>query len=219
MGSANSGNSVRLILASGSPRRRELLEKLGLKFEIQVSDLDESTGSEDPATVVKELAEGKALAVADSVERELKTRREDISDKRILLLGADTIVVLGKEILGKPQDKAEAVRMLAKLSSNSHQVFTGVSLVELPGRTVTTIYAVTDVHFRVLNEREIEAYVETGEPMDKAGAYALQGIASAFVRKIDGCYTNVIGLPIPDTVRILRERGVEVLGMGAGGST
>lgn len=209
MGSLSSGNVPRLVLASGSPRRRELLEKLGLKFEIVVSDVDESIHSSDPAFVVQDLAAAKALAVAQNVDSATSTVRET------LVLGADTIVVLENEILGKPRDKVEAVQMLSKLSGRAHQVFTGVSLVRVPGQKATTIHTVTDVFFRRLDEPEIRAYVETGEPMDKAGAYALQGIASLFVCKIEGCYTNVIGLPIPDTVQLLRDNGVDVLGIGA----
>lgn len=205
-----SHNIPRLVLASGSPRRRELLEKLGLRFTVTVSDLDESIDSSDPAFVVENLAEAKACAVGMQVAT---LHSVDLSP--VLILGADTIVVLDNEILGKPRDKDDAVRMLKQLSGRSHQVFTGVSLVQVPGDSVRTIHTVTDVHFRDLDLSEIEAYVETGEPMDKAGAYALQGVASAFVRKIEGCYTNVIGLPVPDTVALLREHGVEVLGIGA----
>lgn len=205
-----SPNIPRLVLASGSPRRRELLEKLGLSFTVTVSDLDESIDSSDPAFVVENLAEAKARAVGMQVAR---LHSVDLSP--VLILGADTIVVLDNEILGKPRDKDDAVRMLKQLSGRFHQVFTGVSLLEIPGDKVRTIHTVTDVHFRDLDSSEIEAYVQTGEPMDKAGAYALQGIASAFVRKIEGCYTNVIGLPVPDTVALLREHGLEVLGIGA----
>lgn len=205
-----SRNIPRLVLASGSPRRRELLEKLGLCFEVIVSDVDESIDSSDPAFVVEDLAEAKARAVGAQASRMLSA-----ASGTMLVLGADTIVVLDNEILGKPRDKDDAVRMLKQLSGRSHQVFTGVSLVRIPGDKVRTIHTMTDVHFRDLDLSEIKAYVETGEPMDKAGAYALQGIASAFVRKIEGCYTNVIGLPVPDTVALLREHGVEVLGIGA----
>lgn len=205
-----SQNHPRLVLASGSPRRRDLLERLGLRFEVMVSDVDESIDSSDPAFVVEDLAEAKARAVG--VQAAIA---RSVDSSPLLVLGADTIVVLDNEILGKPRDKADAVRILRQLSGRSHQVFTGVSLVQLPENKVRTIHTVTDVHFRDLDLSEIEAYVETGEPMDKAGAYALQGIASAFVRKIEGCYTNVIGLPVPDTVALLREHGVEVLGIGA----
>ncbi|MBX9569288.1 MAG: Maf family protein [Candidatus Obscuribacterales bacterium] len=210
MSSSDPNVVPRLVLASGSPRRRELLGKLGLQFEVIVSDLDESIASTDPAFIVKDLASAKALAVAESIKG-----AADNGSSKSLVLGADTIVVLDDDILGKPQDRAEAVQMLTKLSGRLHQVFTGVSLVELPSGKVSTIYTVTDVHFREIDAREIEAYVDTGEPMDKAGAYALQGIASLFVCKIDGCYTNVIGLPIPDTVQLLRQHGLEVMGMGA----
>lgn len=205
-----SQNIPRLVLASGSPRRRDLLERLGLRFEVMISDVDESIDSSDPAFVVEDLAEAKARAVG--VQAAIA---RPVDSSPLLVLGADTIVVLDNEILGKPRDKADAVRMLRQLSGRSHQVFTGVSLVQLPENKVRTIHTVTDVHFRDLDLSEIEAYVETGEPMDKAGAYALQGIASAFVRKIEGCYTNVIGLPVPDTVALLREHGVVVLGIGA----
>jgi len=202
---ANSRKSPKLVLASGSPRRRELLERLGLRFEVKVSDVDETISSSDPLSVVKELSSAKALAVGKT----LFTANEET-----LVLGSDTIVVLGKDILGKPLSREDAISMLKKLSGCAHQVYTGVALLHLPSQRLHTLATVTDVYFRDLADAEISTYVDTGEPMDKAGAYALQGIASAFVSRVDGCFTNVIGLPVPDTVKLLREHGLEILGLG-----
>ncbi len=194
---------VRLVLASGSPRRRELLQLLGLEFEVIPADIDERTTLSDPVEVVVGLAQAKAQAVAQSLPDD---------GGRCLVLGADTIVVLGDKILGKPESREEAFQMLTRLSGRSHKVYTGVSVLDSAG-SGESIWCESQVFFRVLEEREIRYYVSTDEPMDKAGAYALQGIASGFVEKVDGCYTNIIGLPVPDTISLLRRHDVRVLGM------
>jgi septum formation protein len=197
--------SPELILASASPRRQELLHSLGLEFTVEASHIDETTGLTHPPEIVMQLSLAKAKEVAARLSPEPAARRR-------LVLAADTIVVLGQLVLGKPQSSQEAFDMLMLLSGREHQVYTGVSLVEMPGGAGRSIYQVSSVFFRKLERREAEFYAAGDEPADKAGAYALQGTAAAFVERVAGCYTNVIGLPLSDTVLLLREFGMEVLG-------
>jgi septum formation protein len=177
---------MRLVLASNSPRRQELLQKAGLEFEVHPSGVDEilrpDEGGEDFAC---RLAREKALDVAGS----LPPGR--------LVLGADTVVVIDGLILGKPSGPDDAVHMLRTLSGATHNVVTGVCLVRAPDQIEALRHETTIVAFRDLKEAEIQSYVASGEPLDKAGAYAIQGLASKFVTLIDGCYFNVVGLPIP----------------------
>ena len=174
-----------LVLASSSPRRRELLAELGVEFEVEAAEIDESAMvGEHPITYTQRLAHHKALAVFK--------RREASAD--LIVLGADTIVVLDEHLLGKPANVADAARMLRLLSGRTHQVMTGIALM-VPGNTVTAVET-TNVTFRILSEAEIAEYIATGEPMDKAGAYAIQGLGGAFVEKVDGDYSNVVGLPL-----------------------
>ncbi len=203
----SSNDQPRVILASGSPRRSILLTTLGIKFEVIVSDVDETIdGNPTPQEYVTGLAKQKAEAVLS---------RLDASQKRTtLVIAADTIVVMDDQILGKPQDAEDARETLEKLSGRSHKVYTGVAVVALDtnGRTrIQTDLAVSDVFFRKLHSKEIAAYIKTGEPMDVAGSYALQGIASCFVERIEGCVTNIIGLPVPKVVSLLRENGLHIL--------
>lgn len=197
--------NVNLILASGSPRRAELLRSAGIDFTVRVSDVDEKVLSgELPRDYVVRLSREKAQAVAAESE---------------LVLGADTTVVLLNEILGKPTDENDARRMLRLLSGKWHEVLTGVSLVN--GAKVTSDVAVTRVKFSKLSEEEANWYVASGEPMDKAGAYGIQGYASRFVERIEGSYSNVVGLPVQMIYRMLMESGVvsresEVKSQGAG---
>jgi septum formation protein len=174
-----------LVLASASPRRRELLAQAGFTFDVFTADVPEvRKPGEDPIRFVSRLAREKAEAVAE---------RHAVPPDTIVL-GADTIVLVDDEILGKPQDQADAARMLRLLSGRTHQVITGVCLVK--GRERQRAAEVTFVRFHTLSEKEIEAYVATGEPMDKAGAYAIQGRAGRWVPRIHGCYFNVVGLPL-----------------------
>ena len=187
---------MELILASQSPRRRELLERLGLHFTVRAADLDESMdAARPPAEEVARLSAEKAAAVDPG---------------SAVVVAADTVVVLEGRVLGKPRSADEAAEMLRALSGRAHQVMTGVT-VRRGGRAETDT-VVTDVHFRPLTEREIAAYVATGEPMDKAGAYGIQGLASIFVDRLDGDYYNVMGLPLCRLCRMLRAAGVEILG-------
>jgi len=186
----------RVILASASPRRQELLRLTGLSFEILPSAVDEGDVTGEPAEVARRLAERKAEEVA--------ARHPDA-----LVIGADTIVTLDGAILGKPVDAADARRMLAKLSGRTHQVITGIAL-RGPGLALSDAVS-TDVTFRPLSPREIAAYVATEEPMDKAGAYALQGHAALFTPEIRGDYANVVGLPLCRLTDLLRACGYPVL--------
>ena len=181
-----------ILLASASPRRRDLLARAGITFTVQTSEIEESVQAfSTPKEAVKELAQRKAVAV---YERYAK-------GKGVVVLAADTLVSLGRLLLGKPEDKAHARDMLEALSGRTHQVQTGVCIL-LPSGLRITFCDQTDVTFRELAPEEIVSYLATDEPMDKAGAYAIQGGAAKFVRKIQGDYNNVVGLPI-DHVRTL----------------
>lgn len=183
----------RLILASGSPRRRDLLNDLGFEFEVRPVDIDESPlPSEKPVTYVMRLAREKALAQAEAGE---------------LVIAADTIVAEGGELLGKPADSDDAKRMLRRLSGKAHEVHTGVALVDEAKTLRLTFVESTQVFFKTLEEPEIDWYVSTGEPLDKAGAYAVQGVGSLFVDKLEGNYANVVGLPVAALYRLLRQAG------------
>lgn len=189
----------RIILASASPRRRELLGLLGIPFEVVPSSYDEVMPERHPhpAELATHLASEKARDVA-----------RGRSDEWIL--GADTIVALGDRLYGKPRDQEDACRMLRELSGKTHQVVTGACLIA-PGGGEYTLSASTDVTFRALLETEIAAYVESGEPMDKAGAYAIQGIGGLLIEGISGDYPNVVGLPITPLALLLRQRGFPIL--------
>src|SRR5664279_2776513 len=179
-----------LILASNSPRRAELLRNAGISFTVDPAHIPEQprTG-EPPLQYVQRLARDKARVVF--------SRHPDN-----VVLGADTVVVVDEHLLEKPRDAADAARMLRLLSGRAHQVITGVCLVAKDYEQ--TEAEITEVRFSTLSESEITGYVETGEPMDKAGAYAIQGMASRWVERIDGCYFNVVGLPVPRVFRMMQ---------------
>ncbi len=187
---------MRYILASASPRRKELLQKTGLPFEIMPSYLEEKITKTNPCDIVMELAFQKASDVYEHLDI---TDTEDIT-----VIGADTIVVYRDEILGKPADKAEAYDMLSMLSDRTHQVYTGVSLmIRKCGNAVTrTFYEKTDVCFYPIDKEDLHTYVDSGDPLDKAGAYGIQGNFAIHVKEIHGDYNNVVGLPIG---RVYRE--------------
>lgn len=170
-----------LVLASQSPRRQEILRNAGIPFDIRISEIEERRRQDESAVdYVRRLAREKAEAVRRPADP--------------MVLGADTVVVIGEHILEKPADSSDAGAMLQMLSGNRHQVITGICL--RSSDKIIEDYAITDVFFRELDTEEIHAYVATGEPMDKAGAYAIQGIASKFIHRIEGCYFNVVGLPV-----------------------
>jgi len=193
---------MRLVLASGSPRRRELLALLGLPFEVVPADVDESVRpDETPVELVRRLAVAKADAIAQA-------------DDSAVVLAADTIVDVAGEILGKPTDADDARRMLRSLSARTHLVHTAV-VVRRNGRTVQDVVT-TGVSMTTMSDAVIEWYLATGEPMDKAGAYAIQGTGGAFVAAIDGSASNVVGLPLATVVELLGRQGVAVAGGHAG---
>jgi septum formation protein len=187
-----------LILASQSPRRAELLRNAGIPFEVRPADVDESPREgEEPFEYVRRLAREKALAVLALIPPALDSPARAPEDA--LVLGADTTVVVDGEILGKPVDAEDARRMLRRLSGRVHQVTTAVCLArrDRNGATVAEVeFEVTEVEFSAITTEEIAAYVASGEPTDKAGAYAIQGGASRWIPRIQGCYFNVVGLPV-----------------------
>lgn len=187
------------ILASSSPRRKELLKKTGIPFTVIPSSIEERITKTAPADIVMELASQKAQAVFESLQQS-STDSEVItgSSKDLTVIGADTIVVYRGEILGKPADKSEAYDMLSMLSDRTHQVYTGVSLIIRKQRntTIKTFYEKTDVTFYPVHKDDLHAYVESGDPLDKAGAYGIQGDFAIHVKEIKGDYNNVVGLPL-----------------------
>ena len=187
----------KIILASASPRRREILENFGFDFEVMVSDADESKISKNSMPVeiyVQELALIKAMAVS-----------KKLKNKSALIISADTVVYCDGEILGKPTDEDDAFSLLSKLSGREHSVFSGICVMD--SKTLKSICSKeeTKVFFKKLSEENIRDYIKTGEPMDKAGAYAVQGFGAFFTEKVDGDYFNVIGLPVKKLAEIMEE--------------
>lgn len=196
----------RIILGSASPRRRELLSQIGVEFEVRVSDKEEIYKSSIPEEIVKELS----LMKAENVASDLLENIADGSIKDTVVIGADTIVVLDDEILGKPLDEKDAVRMLTRLQGREHWVYTGVAVLDFgpEGEKTVINYPVgTKVYVNAMTEDEIRAYVATKDPLDKAGAYGIQGRFAAYIDRIDGDYYNVVGLPVSRVYRTLRECG------------
>lgn len=179
-------HKTEVILASASPRRRELLGQIGIDFRVQTGEVEERIGTLDPARAVQELSAQKAEAAAAQLER----------DAECLIVGADTVVACDGVILGKPVDTEDAKRMLRLLSGRSHEVYTGVTLIYGRKRRKHTFFERTIVHFAPMTEREIADYVATGDPMDKAGAYGIQGLCARYITGIEGDYNNVVGLPV-----------------------
>jgi len=196
---ANSTNSNKnLILASQSPRRKELLAQLGYRFSVQASDIDESVKeAEPPHDYVLRLAKQKAQHILASLSVEEQTNS--------FVLGSDTSVVLNGQILGKPESEDDCINTLSLLSNNHHQVLTAIALASKSG--VQGEIITTDVVFKVLTTAEIQAYWLTGEPQDKAGSYGIQGIAGQFVKSINGSYSAVVGLPLYETAQLLTNAG------------
>ena len=190
----------RIILASASPRRKELLEKIGLKFEVDASNCVEEV---DPALEPDELTRRISLTKAKSVAPRYKDA---------LIIAADTIGVIGKKLLGKPHTADEARKMLAQISGKSHEVITGFTVLDTTTNKVFSGTVNTKVYIKKLTRHEIAAYVRTGEPMDKAGAYGIQGLGAVIVEKIEGDYYNVVGLPLSALAEVLKEFGINVLG-------
>lgn len=190
---------MRLILASASPRRAQVLKDAGIPFEPVAADVDESRKeNETPEKLVERLAEAKARAVAE---------RLDLAGTPAIVVGADTEVLAGGEILGKPASAEDARRMLRQLSGRTHHVITGLALLDLPSGELHLSRETTRVTFAHLTEREIESYIASGEPFDKAGAYAIQGRGGCFITRVEGCYFNVVGLPLAKLCQMLSSLG------------
>jgi septum formation protein len=190
---------VYLILASGSPRRRLLLEGLGLKFEVVPPSNDENMELwDDPHRLVENLAQQKAREVSSKV-------------KTSVVLAADTIVVKDGEVMGKPHDRLEAIKMLQQLSGGKHQVITGVCLIDMASNKELVDSETTTVHFRTLSEPEITRYVDSGEPFDKAGGYGIQEKGALLVSGIEGCFYNVVGLPLAKLQTMFQRLGISLL--------
>ena len=190
---------MKLILASSSPRRAEILRDAGIAFEICGTHIEEAAlPGETAQAMVARLAEAKARAAAAQM---------DAGMGECVVVGADTTVELDGEILGKPSDSAHACEMLSKLGARTHHVLTGIFLLRLPGNATRAAVESSAVTFALLDGKEIDAYVATGEPLGKAGAYAIQGLAGRYIPKIEGCYFNVVGLPLARLYALLRELG------------
>ncbi len=191
---------TRIILASNSPRRKEILTNLGLKFHVISPDIEEKANQNAANTMVEELALQKAKAVLE----EVKQQGEPLEDT--LIIAADTVVVHGLKILGKPKTPAAAKKMLERLRDDTHFVMTGVALIR--GGRVACQSELTKIHFTHIPDEEIDCYVKSGEPMDKAGSYGIQGKASLWIDRIDGDYFNVVGFPVHRFYAMLQDLGL-----------
>jgi septum formation protein len=190
---------MKIILASTSPRRAGILRDAGVVFEICATQVDESTLlGETPQTMVARLAEAKARAAATQLET---------SEVEAIVIGADTAVELDGQIFGKPENSTHACEILKELSGRAHHVLTGIFLLRLPDRAARLAVESSTVTFAPLGQKEIDAYAATGEPLGKAGGYAIQGIAGRFIPRIEGCYFNVVGLPLARLCGLLLELG------------
>ncbi|TCS96504.1 septum formation protein [Hazenella coriacea] len=197
---------LEIVLASGSPRRQEMLTQLGVPFRVQVSQVDENVEEElTPDLLVEQLANRKAVAVANQCEN-------------ALVIGADTIVVLDGKVLGKPKDEQEAMDMLQQLQGKKHQVFTGISVIHINEgfmQNQQVAHRMTEVTMRPLSQDKIRRYVETGDPLDKAGAYGIQGKGAVLIEKISGCYFNVVGMSLSLLDEMLEQIGFSITGESA----
>ena len=195
----------KIILASASPRRKELLAKAGISFTVIPAAGEEKRTSEDPGEAVQQLARDKAEWVAQSLAE---------CEEGTLVIGSDTIVVFENRILGKPKDRRDAAETLEKLQGNTHQVYTGVSVLERKaGKWVEhTFFESTDVTFYPVSREEIQDYIATGEPMDKAGSYGIQGLFGIYVKGICGDYNNVVGLPVARLFHEMKKSGINLRG-------
>lgn len=199
----------KIVLASASPRRRELLSQVGVAFEVKPASGEERITSAEPAKVVEELSRQKAMFTAYALEEE---ENRDLRD--VVVIGADTVVSYEGKILGKPADETAAIEMLAMLQGNTHQVYTGVTLlIREKGRwKAHTFHECTDVSFYPVTEEEIKEYVNSKDPMDKAGSYGIQGVWGAYVKGIRGDYNNVVGLPVARLIYETKKLGMNLRG-------
>lgn len=190
----------KIILASQSPRRKWLLEQIGLEFDIITSDFDENIeGKKFSRQLIESLAYEKAKDVAQK------------TDENALIIAADTVVILGSKILGKPKDEADAKDMLNQLSNRTHEVMTAVAIIDKYEDKILLNSTLSKVTFKKLTGREIDDYIKTGEPMDKAGSYGIQAYGSIFVEKVEGCYNNIVGLPLNLLSEMLKSFGVYLI--------
>lgn len=189
-----------IILASGSPRRRELLEQIGVTFQVLPSQAEENITGKEPGITVEELSSLKCRDIYEKTEGD------------VLVIGADTVVAAKGQILGKPSDEADAIAMLKHLQGDTHEVYTGVTVMIREGDSEKscTFHEITEVTFYPMTEEEIRGYAETKEPMDKAGAYGIQGKSAVFVKGISGDYNNVVGLPLAGLYQELKNMGIEI---------
>ena len=202
-----------LILASSSPRRKELLARIGVAFEICPAKGEEIISSTEPSDVVMELSEQKAKEVAAMIRQYNESHKELTTPQDILVIGADTVVAAEGAILGKPKDEEDAFRMLSMLSGKTHGVYTGVTFVfiDKTGRAgAHTFFERTEVSMTLMSEEEIRRYIATGEPMDKAGAYGIQGKCAVYIEKINGDYNNVVGLTVDAIYSELIKLGIDL---------
>ena len=202
-----------IILASASPRRKALLEQIGMEFEICPAKGEEVITESRPDAVVSELSRQKAEEVAAGVLTYNEQHPDLATPQDILVIGADTVVAYGDEILGKPKDEEDAGRMLTLLQGNTHSVYTGITLVfiDKSGRTGEyCFFEKTDVTMYPMDEYEINRYIATGEPMDKAGSYGIQGRCAIYIKQIEGDYNNVVGLPVARLYQELRRVGYDL---------
>ena len=199
---------MKFILASASPRRKELLEQIGMKFEVRISEAEEVTDATEPAEYVQALSFLKAEDVAGKIPVMYDARG---INQDFVVIGSDTVVAAEGEILGKPKDKEDARRMITMLSGKTHQVYTGVTLMIFKGERMhqETFYEKTDVTFYEMTAEQIEEYISTMEPYDKAGAYAIQGLCSAYIKGICGDYASVVGLPVSRICYELTKYGIK----------
>ena len=193
-------NNKKIILASASPRRRDLLSQMGLKFDVIPSNVDENI---DNKAFSKELIENLALEKALDVKNKI--------NYPAIIIGSDTVVVTNNEILGKPKDKTDALRMLQLLSGKTHQVISAIAIVDSEEDKTLVDSVVSEVTFKPLSDSEINNYIETQEPMDKAGAYAIQGLTGIFIVSICGCYSNIVGISVYKLAQMLKQLGVIIL--------
>lgn len=196
----NNNTDKQIILASASPRRKELLSAIGLEFEVMTADIDENIDDEEFSfELIEALALRKARFIADRIEFPA------------LVIGSDTVVVVGKKILGKPKDQQDAFNMIKELSGNEHRVVSAIAVIDSQTDMTIQDSVSTFVEFRELSDEEILAYINTKEPFDKAGAYAIQGLAGMFVRSIKGCYFNIVGISVFKLAEMLNQFGVKIL--------
>ena len=196
---------IKIVLASSSPRRSQLLTQIGLNFEVIEPDIDETDGINlEASQLVKFLAYEKAHFVAKNISKNFQR------DEKCLVIGADTIVKK-ERILGKPQNSQEAFEMLKHIQGSWHKVLTGIAVIDAATMKGISDFEITDVKIKELTDSTIKAYIDTKEPLDKAGAYGIQGLGSIFVEKINGCYFNVVGLPLAKLDTLLRKFGVSIV--------